>query len=587
MRLTDEQKTAVAHDGNLLLTACPGSGKTRTLIAKAVREIEELRGSPRRVCCITYTNSAAQEIEQRASLQMQDGDATHLSVSTIHAFCLQEILRPYGWLLPEFSGVMRVLTRDNPDFEEIANHAAAQVGLRQLKLREYDDFESLSVNAAGELIGQSAQNTAVSMASPYFWRRCAELGYIDFCSIIYRSYRILRDHPRVANSLCSKFAWFLVDEFQDTTELQIEILRQLYDAGGSKFFLVGDLAQSIYAFTGARPELVVPFGEYINARTDLTLSQNFRSSAHVVDHAERLFPRNPAMSAVGKYHAFQAEPVLIRNVTAFEAITEYFLPILDEHGIGLGDATILGKDWASLSNLSRQLRSFGTPVVGPGARPYRRSRLFATLAEQLCGAIVETQADTMRQLERAVFHAVQEITGQPRFDVFSHEGRVLIIRLLRAARRHAAHDGALIWLDNVSQETGKLMYEAGLIDLVQSGLFYASVQEMKMDMDRQQVDTANLRIEDLGLFASPTKALRLSTIHYAKGREYAAVALIGLRQGSFPHFYATSPDAILSEKRLFYVGVTRAERVLMYVSERDRWSNPPSHFLGADGVGMV
>lgn len=74
MSLTDEQREAVSEEGNLLLTACPGSGKTRTLIAKALREIEKLRESPRRVCCITYTNSAAQEIEERARLEMQDGD---------------------------------------------------------------------------------------------------------------------------------------------------------------------------------------------------------------------------------------------------------------------------------------------------------------------------------------------------------------------------------------------------------------------------------------------------------------------------------------------------------------------------------
>ncbi|MCQ3013504.1 MULTISPECIES: UvrD-helicase domain-containing protein [Pseudomonas syringae group genomosp. 2] len=132
MSLTDEQREAVSEEGNLLLTACPGSGKTRTLIAKALREIEKLRESPRRVCCITYTNSAAQEIEERARLEMQDGDELHLLVSTIHSFCLQEILRPYGWLLPGFIGGVRVLTRDNPDFEEIANHAARSVGVDHL-----------------------------------------------------------------------------------------------------------------------------------------------------------------------------------------------------------------------------------------------------------------------------------------------------------------------------------------------------------------------------------------------------------------------------------------------------------------------
>ena len=96
IRLTGEQQAAVDNDGNLLLTACPGSGKTRTLIAKLVAEIEEVRGSPRTICCITYTNTAVQEIEQRTREQLQPGDEGYFVISTIHAFCLNEILRPYG-----------------------------------------------------------------------------------------------------------------------------------------------------------------------------------------------------------------------------------------------------------------------------------------------------------------------------------------------------------------------------------------------------------------------------------------------------------------------------------------------------------
>ncbi|HBP4225684.1 TPA: ATP-dependent helicase [Pseudomonas aeruginosa] len=587
MSLTDEQREAVSEEGNLLLTACPGSGKTRTLIAKALREIEKLRESPRRVCCITYTNSAAQEIEERARLEMQDGDELHLLVSTIHSFCLQEILRPYGWLLPGFIGGVRVLTRDNPDFEEIANHAARSVGVDHLGVAEYEAFEALSLNAAGELIGSAARNAIVARAAPAFWQRCIALGYLDFCSIIYRSYLILRDHPLITSSLCAKYAWFLVDEFQDTTELQIEILRLLYQVGRSRFFLVGDLAQSIYAFTGARPELVLPFGQAINARLDLTLSQNFRSSAHIVEHAERLFPRNPPMTSVGRNRAFMQQPVLIRDVSNFVAITEHFLPMLTAYGIPLGKATILGREWRGLIDLARELRDFGTPVVGPGARPYRRSRLFASLAEQLCAAVEDTQPGTMRQLERAVFHTVLDITGQPRLDVFSHEGRVLIIRMLHAARRHAQLGGALAWLEGMSHEAGSLMVEAELIDRTQSGLLVASVQEMRADMARQNIDVANLQIGDLGLFANPATALRLSTIHYAKGREFEAVAIIDVKQGKFPDFRSRTQDAIDGDKRLLYVGLTRAEKLLLYISDRDRWANPPSIFLGPTGVGII
>jgi DNA helicase-2/ATP-dependent DNA helicase PcrA len=585
IRLTGEQQAAVDNDGNLLLTACPGSGKTRTLIAKLVAEIEEVRGSPRTICCITYTNTAVQEIEQRTREQLQPGDEGYFVISTIHAFCLNEILRPYGWLRPEFAGHRKILTRESPDFESICADAAAQVNLFQLSQADFDAFEGLAVDAQGKLIGLAARNEAVKRAAPHFWARCAALRYIDFGTIVFEAYCLLRDHPQIAMSLCARFRWFLIDEFQDTTELQIEILKLLYATGRSSFFAVGDLAQSIFSFAGARPELVAPFAAHIGARQDLSLTENFRSSQHIVDQAERLLPRQPAMVAVGRNRDCMIEPVLVSGVTVFQAITEEFLPRLEAAGIQLGDATILAKDWASLIGLSRQLREFGTPIVGPGARPYKRSRLFAQLAEQLCGALTESNPESSRQLERALFHAIQDVTGQRHMDVFSHEGRVVLIRLMREARRLAdIAIGAVAWLDAMSQATGVILYSAGYLDRVQSALFYASVQEMKADMQRQNVDIANLAIGDLGLFASPTRALRLSTLHYAKGREYDAVAMIGLRKGAFPHYKSDDVDA---EKRLFYVGVTRARKLLMYIAERDSWGNPPSSFLGPNGVNMI
>jgi DNA helicase II / ATP-dependent DNA helicase PcrA len=585
IELTGEQRAAVANPSNLLLTACPGGGKTRTLITKLVAEIEGVRGSPRAICCITYTNTAVQEIEQRAREQLQPGDEAYFSVSTIHAFCLNEVLRPYGWLKPELAGPRKILTRESPDFETICAHAAAQVNLFQLSHADYEAFESLSVDAQGRVIGLAARNDAVRRAAPHFWARCAELGYIDFGTIIFGVYRLLRDHPCIAMTLCARFRWFLVDEFQDTTELQIEILKLLHATGRSAFFAVGDLMQSIFSFTGAWPELVAPFAAHIDARTDLSLSENFRSSRHIVDHAERLFPRVPAMIAVGRNRDCPLQPILVRAVSVFQAITEEFLPRVEAARIPLGDATVLAKDWSSLIGLSRQLREFGTPIVGPGARPYRRSRLFAQLAEQFCGALTEPNPETSNQLERALFHAVQDVTGHGRLDVFSHEGRVVLVRLMReAARLAAVAPGAVAWLDAMSQATGTILKDAGYIDQEQAGLFFASVQEMKADMRRQNVDIANLSIEDLGLFASPTRALRLSTIHYAKGREYDAVAMIGLRRGAFPPYRATDIDA---EKRLFYVGVTRARRLLMYVAERDSYGNPPSMFLGPNGVNIL
>ncbi len=589
MSLTLEQLAALNCDRNMLLTACPGSGKTRTIIAKLVREVERLRGTPRAAACITYTNSAVQEIEHRARALLNLGDEASFVVSTIHAFCLNNILRPFAWRLPGFSGLPRVLTRDNPDFELIAQYAASQMRYLTLTPSDYEAFENLNIDINGTITGSADDNDIVKRAAPFFWRRCDELGYIDFCNILYRSYLLLRDHPDIARSLGARYACFLIDEFQDTTDLQIEMLKLIHAQQNSSFFTVGDLAQSIYSFTGARPELVQPFANHIAARSDISLTGNFRSNPQIIAHAERLFPRNPTMTALGMHKTCTQEPQFISGITAYQAITEYFLPVLAEMNIPLGKASILSRTWPSLLPLSRQLREHGTPVVGPGARPYRRSRLFAALAEHICEAITDPQPDSVHTLQRALFNTVQDVTGENHSDVFSFKGRVAIIRMLREAKRLAEFTagGALNWLDSMSTATGEILLHSGFIETTHSGLFYASVQEMKADMQRNKADLNNLSIEDLGLFASPSRALRLSTIHYAKGREYDAVAIIGVREGTIPFYKATTEDAIEDEKRLFYVAVTRAKRVLMYICESDRWRNPPSRFLGPSGLNIL
>lgn len=584
--LTSQQRAAVDHRGNVLLTACPGSGKTRTLIAKLVHELEEVRGTPRAICCITYTNTAVEEIEHRALEQLCPGDEQHVAVSTIHAFCLNEIIRPFGWLRLGFRANRKVLTRDDPTFEEIARFAAEKVNFFDLKAKDFEAFEAISLNSAGELIGMALQNEVVRRAAPFYWERCSDLGYVDFGTIVYEAYQLLRDHPMIGRALGAKYAWLLIDEFQDTSELQIEILSLLFAVGRSKFFIVGDLAQSIYGFAGARPELVQPFAELIGARTDMSLSGNYRSSPTIIANAEALFPRNPAMTAEGKEKDSFIPPELVRDRSTFAAVMERFLPMLAENNITFGDATILCREWVPLISLSRQLRDAGIPVVGPGARPYKRSRLFANLAEQLCGAVVDPTPNTIRQLERALFLAVRDCTGVSRMELFGMDGRLAIVRLLKQAEVAAASRSAVHFLDEMSAATGEILRELEFLDGLQAGMFYPSAQEMKSDIVRQGVDLHNLAVDDLGLFASPQKALKLSTVHASKGREYKGVALIDVTEGKYPHYYSRTPAAALEDKRLLYVGLTRAQRVLMYISAPDRFGNPPSRFLGVNGVGL-
>ena len=204
VKLTDEQKTAVrCDDEDVMLTACPGSGKTRVIVSKLSRAIEAVRGMPRAVACITYTNAAVYEIEARLRHRIQPGDELYFDICTIHSFCLNHIFRPFCHLVTGFAGTMRVLTQDRPEFEAIARYAAEQVNFFNLGARDLEAFASLGLDAKGHLIGLALTNEAVRRAAPHFWRRCTELEFIDFGNIVYKAYCLIRDNPMVAQSVAS------------------------------------------------------------------------------------------------------------------------------------------------------------------------------------------------------------------------------------------------------------------------------------------------------------------------------------------------------------------------------------------------
>ena len=201
---------------------------------------------------------------------------------------------------------------------------------------------------------------------------------------------------------------------------------------------------------------------------------------------------------------------------------------------------------------------------------------------------MEPNPDTIVGIERTLFNTVLNATGRTRFDLFSYQGRVIVFRLLDSARKlHDDQLGGIAWLEAVARAfTEILIYEEYLSPL-ENDLFAMSVEEMKVDMLNKKVDLTNLTIADLGIYASPGAALKLSTLHNAKGREYRAVAMIDLHERRIPFRQATTEGEIAEAKRLFYVGVTRALQFLLYVTDNGHYRNMPTRFLQAEhGVGM-
>jgi DNA helicase-2/ATP-dependent DNA helicase PcrA len=580
MKLTPEQKNAVRCDENVLITACPGSGKTRVIISKLVRTMNEVRDTPRMVGCITYTNTAVYEIEARLRHCAQPGDENFYDICTIHSFCLNHIFRPFCHLIKGYKQGFKVLT---PDSEEFAHYVAStweRYGRYELNYKDIDEFVNLRISPNGEPVGYGIEHGAITTeVAKSFWETIRHTSYIDFANIIYYSFLLLQKRPEILDYVASRFAWILVDEFQDTSDLQVEILSLIAERGRTRFFLVGDPLQSIFRFAGARPDLADDFAGRIGARKDLPLSGNFRSSQAIVDHAELIFPRTPPMAALGPAKVYTEPPQWRHGHSPFEVLTDYFLPALDGLDIPYGNAAVLASTWFPLFPLGRQLREYGISIVGPGARPYKRRSQFAPLAEQVCGYLMESNSDAIVGIERTLFNTLLDMTGRANFDVFSYRGRVVVFRLLEKGKElYEIHMGAIAWLEAAANAFSDVLIDAEYLTEGERHLFAASVEEMKSDMQRNKVDMANLAITDLGIYASPDSALKLLTLHYAKGREYDAVAMIDVHEGKIPHYNSQNMEEISEYKRLFYVGATRAKRLLLYVTD-DTGRKGPSRFL--------
>jgi DNA helicase-2/ATP-dependent DNA helicase PcrA len=580
MRLTDEQRAAVAEPGHVCLVSCPGSGKTRVIVAKLLYCIESVRDTTRRIACITHTNAAADEVDTRLRETCFGGEDLYYDVATIHGFALQNILRPFHHLLPELRNGFTILTPDADAYSEKAKELIRNYDLRAFA---FDEFER--IQRAPD--GNPSQVETLPADLQHEW--CAWLdqnAYVTLNEIVYHAGRLVSSYSHIASALASRFAWILVDEFQDSSPGQILILKEIHKYGRTTFFCVGDPNQSIYRFAGASPELLIEFAAHIHANTDHRLTGNFRSSANICAHAERLCASDPPMRAVGEHADCRIVPAHQTVANPAEGIFDHFLPAVRELGVPLGKVAIMASWWVSLFNLARELRRQNIPAVGPGARPYKRSHLIAQLVEPIGAYLESPESEIAIAVQRALFVLIANLTDHAPYSVFDFRGRVVVCKLLAeaaAARNTSAY--AIDWIADAAERFSRVLVDAEMLSPDDARVLRESAAQMVTDIrGREGGDT--LTIEDMGIFARPKHCIQLLTVHKAKGREFEAVAVIEAHDGRFPHFsiYRLTDDAEREaqydeSRRVVYVATTRAKRILMFFSDTADHRNRPTPFL--------
>jgi len=614
--LNSQQYQAVtAGTGQVLVLAGPGSGKTRVLTQRVAYLIDAMGVRPSAILAVTFTNKAAREMEERVN-KLLPGRAGGLWLGTFHGVCARILRREAA-----DAGLSRsFVIFDSDDQLAIVKAILRDLGIDKLKdprLSAYAVHAAIS-RAKNDLIlpedypiGLRSRKYDEVYAKVY-QRYQAELDRnqaVDFDDLLMRTYLLLSGKPSIREQYARRFEHVLVDEFQDTNRPQYELVR-LLSSYHHNLFVVGDEDQSIYRWRGADYHNILRFTKDYPDHQKILLEQNYRSTQTVLDAAMAVIRRNPNRTAKRLFTQLGRGT----RLTLYEAEddrqeAEFVVDTIRETARGKispGDFAVMYRTNAQSRLLEEAFLSAGMPYRLVGAQRFYGRREVKDLIAYL--RLIQNPGDTVSLL-RVINTPPRKIgdktVGMLQFtsaDLETSPGEILLSlgrsgpasphwgRFDSRAATALADFGAQLaaWIDLRDSEAVPALFDRILSDIryqefIDDGTDegedrWENVQELRRLAYQQEQGTLAGFLEQIALVSDQDTltesgdAPTLLTLHAAKGLEFPQVIIVGLDEGVLPHIRAIeSGDAeeMAEERRLFYVGITRAKERL-YLVRADR-----------------
>ena len=613
--LNPAQLDAVTHSGGpLLVVAGAGSGKTRVLTRRIAWLIEQ-GTSPFEILAITFTNKAAGEMKQRVEA-LVGPVAQKMWVSTFHSACVR-ILRRDGSGLG-FGSNFTIY--DQADAVRLTGYVIRDLGLDPKRFQPRS-IHSVISGAKNEGVDASdfadrARATEKKAAEVYaeYQRRLQQASAMDFDDLLLNTVRLFRNAPDVLERYQSRFRQLLVDEYQDTNGVQNELVVRLATAHRN-ITVVGDSDQSVYRFRGADIRNIIQFEDAFPDTTVVLLEQNYRSTQTILDAANAVIANNFGRKAKNLWTESGSGDRIIRFHADDEVDEAQYVAgeMARLHDVGehrWGEMAVFYRTNAQSRVLEEYLMRVGIPykVIG-GTRFYDRREIKDAVAYLKAVANPNDEVSLKRVLNLpkrgigdttvakveayAKMIGASFVEGLRRADDAGVSGKALkgIAGFLQLLEGFAVdlEKGPAAALEAILRDTG---YVDELADAhsVEAESRLENLQELVGVA--HQFESVDEFLEQISLVSDSDEidddasAVVLMTIHAAKGLEYPAVFLLGLEDGIFPHLRSmTDPEEMEEERRLAYVGITRAQQKLYLTHAWARMIfgqtqyNPPSRFL--------
>lgn len=610
--LNDKQKEAILHvDGPLLVLAGAGSGKTRILTERIAYLINEIGISPTAILAITFTNKAAKEMKDR--LRKLVGDIVDtIQVSTFHSFGYKLIRENHDELglssnftILDDGDSLTVIKNILKDLNLDADHYNPKVIREKIGGAKN---EMISPSSYSKYAKTEFEKIVVKVYSKYE-ETLRKNNAVDFDDLLLMPIHLFNNNKDILNKYQDRFQYILIDEYQDTNEVQYMLSKLIADKY-KNICVVGDGDQAIYSWRGANYKNILNFeNDYKNANVVL-LEENYRSTGTILKAANDIIKNN----TIRKDKNLWTSNISGEKIKHYRAIDEKdearFVANearkLKEVGYSFDEIAVLYRTNAQSRILEEEFLYLNIPHKVVGAFAFYNRKEIKDLVSYL--KLIYNEKDNVNLLR---------VINSPKREI----GIATIERLMKEADMQnksiyeIIESGKELEFKKTIEELKKYSHNSSLTELVEKTI---ALTNMKKEFEKESKLDADIRMENLNEFKSITKnfeedrgfisleeflmeislvsnsedrktehdKVTLMTVHAAKGLEFDIVFVIGLEESIFPHSNSfDSKEAMEEERRLCYVAVTRAKKQLYLLNSTsrliygDRRSNPPSRFL--------
>lgn len=572
-KLNPQQKNIVFSEDNLLLTACPGSGKTRVLTYKIAYELEKTKDSKKHVVALTFTNRAAEEISSRVeNMHLQD---QRLWTGTLHAFCLEWILRPYSAYCAEIKNGFQVLDQYTAD--KLLQEIKKANGTGQYE----NVITKLNRNGVAININPKYQKVAIQ-----YHQALRELKVIDYDQIIYLSFRLLLETPKIPKALSRLISLICIDEYQDTQDLQYGIVSTILNAGSQhiKVFFVGDPDQAIYGTLGgvAKTESQIQVELKHHKISSDALTGCYRSTQRIVDYFSNFQLQPYKVEAIGSLASKKGLITFDSKISKsmlYVRIRDIVIYHLNA-GVPVTEICITAPEWSLVIECAREMMKllphikFDAPGISPFAKVrdniwYKITRLILTPSSPKMFA-------TRFRWTKDVMHELVFVHGVMFPEALTSTR--LFLRRINRCRRGLQGD----FISEIYSALSELASDLK-IDLTAAETLNNSLKEF-IENARTQQQKGNLptACDDVSGLFKEKEGIVISTCHGLKGEEYTTVIAFGLLYGKIPFWdvIINKPEIIEVEAlKLLYVIGSRAKLNLHLFAESGRVTNNGKAYL--------